>query len=73
MYCVRNITEDLYWVGANDHRTHLFENIHPIPLGVSYNAYRIRTRSFSIRLTGAYVASFWRILSTYWTAEDWII
>ena len=39
MYCVRNITEDLYWVGANDHRLHLFENIHPIPQGVSYNAY----------------------------------
>ena len=39
MYCVRNITEDLYWVGANDHRLSLFENIHPIPRGVSYNAY----------------------------------
>ncbi len=39
MYCVRNITKDLYWVGANDHRLHLFENIHPIPYGVSYNAY----------------------------------
>jgi len=31
--------EDLYWVGANDHRLALFENIHPIPRGVSYNAY----------------------------------
>ena len=39
MYCVRNVTEDLYWVGANDHRLALFENIHPIPRGVSYNAY----------------------------------
>jgi len=39
MYCVRKVTEDLYWVGANDHRLHLFENIHPIPRGVSYNAY----------------------------------
>lgn len=25
MYCVRNVTEDLYWVGANDHRLTLFE------------------------------------------------
>ena len=33
------MTENLYWVGANDHRLHLFENIHPIPRGVSYNAY----------------------------------
>ena len=39
MYCVRKVTDDLYWVGVNDHRTHLFENIHPIPKGVSYNAY----------------------------------
>ena len=39
MYCVRNVTEDLYWIGANDHRLSLFENIHPIPEGVSYNAY----------------------------------
>ena len=39
MYCVRKVTEDLYWVGANDHRLTLFENIHPIPQGVSYNAY----------------------------------
>ena len=39
MYCVRKVTDDLYWVGANDHRTTLFENIHPIPKGVSYNAY----------------------------------
>ncbi len=39
MYSIRKVTEDLYWVGANDHRTTLFENIHPIPQGVSYNAY----------------------------------
>ncbi len=39
MYCVREVTKDLYWVGANDHRLTLFENIHPIPRGVSYNAY----------------------------------
>ena len=39
MSCVRKVTEDLYWVGVNDKRLHLFENIHPIPEGVSYNAY----------------------------------
>jgi flavorubredoxin len=39
MYCVRKITEDLYWIGGNDHRLALFENIHPIPRGVSYNSY----------------------------------
>lgn len=39
MYCVRNVTEDLYWVGGNDRRLALFENIHPIERGVSYNSY----------------------------------
>ena len=39
MHCVRKVTEDLYWVGANDHRFNLFENIHPISRGVSYNSY----------------------------------
>ena len=39
MYNVRKVTDDLYWIGANDHRLALFENIHPIPRGVSYNSY----------------------------------
>lgn len=39
MYNVRKVTDDLYWIGANDHRLTLFENIHPIPEGVSYNSY----------------------------------
>lgn len=39
MYCVREVTEGLYWVGANDRRLVLFENCFPIPRGVSYNAY----------------------------------
>ncbi len=39
MYNVRKVTDDLWWVGANDRRTALFENIYPIPRGVSYNSY----------------------------------
>lgn len=39
MHCVRKVTDNLYWVGANDRRLVLFENIHPIPRGVSYNSY----------------------------------
>ncbi|MCI9403438.1 MAG: FprA family A-type flavoprotein [Oscillospiraceae bacterium] len=39
MYNVRKVTEELWWVGANDRHTTLFENIHPIPNGVSYNSY----------------------------------
>ncbi|MBS7007339.1 FprA family A-type flavoprotein [Anaerostipes sp.] len=39
MYCTKNITDDLYWIGGNDRRLNLFENIFPVPNGVSYNAY----------------------------------
>ena len=39
MHIVREVTENLYWIGANDRRLSLFENIHPIPEGVSYNSY----------------------------------
>ena len=42
MYCVRNVTENLYWVGANDHRLALFENVYPIPRGVTYNSYLLK-------------------------------
>ena len=39
MYCVKNIKNELYWVGGTDRRLALFENVYPIPRGVSYNAY----------------------------------
>lgn len=35
------ITDDIYFLGFNDRRTHLFENIWPIPHGISYNSYLI--------------------------------
>ena len=41
MYCVKKITEDMYWIGASDRRLELFENVYPIPKGVSYNSYVI--------------------------------
>ena len=33
------ISSDLYYVGASDRKLALFENIYPIPRGVSYNSY----------------------------------
>ena len=39
MHCIRQVSDNLYWVGASDRRLALFENIYPIPQGVSYNAY----------------------------------
>lgn len=35
----RQIKESLYYIGASDRRLALFENIMPVPRGVSYNAY----------------------------------
>ncbi|RJP60621.1 MAG: FprA family A-type flavoprotein, partial [Candidatus Auribacter fodinae] len=35
------IKESIFWIGTNDHETHLFESIWPLPRGVSYNSYII--------------------------------
>ncbi|MBN1492898.1 MAG: FprA family A-type flavoprotein [Candidatus Omnitrophica bacterium] len=35
------VRENIYWIGANDYETDLFEGIWPLPHGVSYNAYLI--------------------------------
>lgn len=39
MHHAISIREDLFWVGGNDRRLALFENVFPISRGVSYNAY----------------------------------
>ena len=39
MHNVQSITRDLVYVGVSDRRTALFENVYPIPHGVSYNSY----------------------------------
>ena len=41
MYCTRNVTNHIHWVGGSDHRLALFENLFPIPRGVAYNSYVI--------------------------------
>ncbi|MBQ8668443.1 FprA family A-type flavoprotein [bacterium] len=39
MYNTKKITENLFWVGANDRRIALFEGVYHAPQGVSYNSY----------------------------------
>ena len=39
MHNTRKITEDLVYVGVSDRRIALFENLYPVPNGVSYNSY----------------------------------
>ena len=39
MYLVRNILDDIYWIGGNDRRLSMFESAFPTPNGISYNSY----------------------------------
>ncbi len=41
MKSIKKITDGISWVGASDKRLERFENIFPIPEGVSYNSYFI--------------------------------
>ena len=48
MHNTVKITEKVFWLGANDRRTHLFENMWPLPNGVSYNSYLIIDEKIAI-------------------------
>lgn len=39
MHNVRKVTENLYSIGGDDRRISRFENIHPVPEGISYNSF----------------------------------
>ena len=41
MHCVRKVTDDIFWIGGSDRKLTKFENLFPIPRGVSYNSYVI--------------------------------
>ncbi len=41
MYKLKEIAESIYYVGVNDRQKTLFENLWPLPYGVSYNSYLI--------------------------------
>ncbi|MDR0660471.1 MAG: FprA family A-type flavoprotein [Prevotellaceae bacterium] len=41
MYAKVNITDKVFWLGCNDRRKQLFENMWPLPNGVAYNSYLI--------------------------------
>ena len=42
MHCVQSITSDILFLGASDRRQALFENVFPIPRGISYNSYLVK-------------------------------
>ncbi len=39
MYCTKQISSDLFWVGCDDRRLAMFEGVYSVPAGVSYNSY----------------------------------
>ena len=38
---IKKVIDDIFWIGGSDRRLARFENIFPIPEGVSYNSYFI--------------------------------
>lgn len=48
MQSTRKVTDDIVWVGCNDRRLALFENLFPIPRGVSYNSYLIMDEKITL-------------------------
>ena len=42
MYNVRQISNDLFYIGCSDRRLELFESAYPIPDGISYNSYLLK-------------------------------
>ena len=41
MFQNQQIANDIFYVGVNDRQKHKFENMLPLPNGVSYNSYLI--------------------------------
>ena len=48
MYNPVEINKDLFYVGVNDRTTELFENLWPLPKGVSYNSYLLRDEKVAL-------------------------
>ncbi|MGQ1890667.1 FprA family A-type flavoprotein [Thermophagus sp. OGC60D27] len=48
MYQPIRLFDDIFYVGVNDRRTHLFENMWPLPRGVAYNSYLIKDEKIAL-------------------------
>ncbi len=74
MQCTRKVTDGIYWVGVNDRRLNLFENIFPIKKGVSYNAYLIKDEKTALLDTvdADGKRQFLKISNIFLATENWI-
>lgn len=48
MQNTRKVTNDIIWVGCNDRRLAMFENIFPLQNGVSYNSYLVMDEKITL-------------------------
>lgn len=48
MHYTRKITADITWLGGFDRRKDLFEAVYPIPYGVSYNSYLLKSNGVNV-------------------------
>jgi flavorubredoxin len=48
MYQSVQLSDDIFYVGVNDRRTALFENMWPLPRGVAYNSYLIKDEKVAL-------------------------
>lgn len=68
MYCVQEIVPNIFWVGGNDRRLELFENMFPLPNGVSYNSYLIMDEKTALMdtvdsaISGLFLANITHVL-----------
>lgn len=44
MYHAKRLTDTIFWTGINDHETMLFEELWPMPQGITYNSYFIQDK-----------------------------
>ncbi len=45
---MKEITKDIFYIGVNDNKIDLFENVYPVPNGVTYNSYLIKDEKITL-------------------------
>ena len=73
----KNVSDHIYYIGANDHDIDLFEGHFVVPLGMAYNSYVIHDEKVAVmdtidqRKTDEWLANLEEILGV--SAPDYLI
>jgi flavorubredoxin len=56
------INDQVSWIGVNDHDTGLFEELWPMPHGITYNSYLVRDERTALidAVKGSFQPAMWR-------------